>query len=436
MSRNVAVLGVGRIGAVTAVGLAHLGHAVVGLDRSAARLAQLESGTLPEREPGLQSALRSALRYRNLVFRDHGEDAASDLAFLCVDTPPLPSGEADLSQVLEAARGAAPLIRRDGILVTRSTIPVGTGDRLSAMLTRLGRPDIAVVHAPEFLREGHAWEDFREPDRLVFGGDPEATAQVAELFNSLTCTVFQTNRQTAELAKYAANAFLATTISFANEMADLCTDLAVDSATVFRVLKADQRVGPNAYLSPGLGFGGHCLPKDTAALEHLAAVHGRWMPQLSATRHVNRGRTAAAVAWLRQALDGLDGRRFCLAGLAFKAGTDDLRESPALQLATALQLEGGHVTGYDSAIDPGLPNVTCYQRIEDAVADAEAIVVTHNGPEWPLLDPVQLAQSTPARVVFDAPGVLDPLRWHNAGFRLNRPVPRPGEESRAIGGRA
>lgn len=423
MTRNLAVLGVGRIGAVTAVGLAHLGHAVVGIDRSARRLSDLQSGTLPEREPGLQSALRSALRYRDLAFREAGEPGAYDVAFLCVDTPPRASGEPDLSQVLDATASAAPLLRPAGVLVTRSTVPVGTGDRLVAVLERLGRPDIAVVHAPEFLREGHAWEDFREPDRLVFGGDPSASALIAALFASLPCPVFETDRRTAELAKYAANAFLATTISFANEMTDLCGDLGVDAATVFRVLKADQRVGPHAYLAPGLGFGGHCLPKDTAALEHMAAVHGRWMPQLSATRHVNRGRTGAAVAWLRRALGSLDGRRVCMAGLAFKAGTDDLRESPALQLADALHLEGVSLTGCDAGIDPGIPYIACHARVEDAVAGADAIVFTHSGSEWSLLDPARLAAAMPGRVVFDAPGILDVDRWRAEGFHLNRPAP-------------
>lgn len=424
MSERIAVLGVGRIGAVTATGLAHLGHAVRGIDRSETRLEHLSAGNLPEREPGLRSALRSALRFRDLTFSRQGEAGQYSFAFLCVDTPPLPSGEPDLSQVFGAATDAAPLLRAGGILVTRSTVPVGTGDRLSSRLAAAGRADVRVVHAPEFLREGRAWEDFREPDRLVFGGDGEAAERVADLFDGIACPVFVTDRRTAELAKYAANAFLATTISFANEMADLCAAVEVDSATVFQVLKADRRVGPHAYLTPGLGFGGHCLPKDTAALEHLAAGHGQWMPQLHATRTVNRGRIGAAVAWLRVELGGLDGRRVCLAGLSFKSGTDDLRESPALHLARALQLEGVEVAAYDP--EAALPSdaLACADTLLDAARGADALVFTHNDPAWRGVATDAIAEVMAGRLVFDAPGVLDPEPWLAAGFKLNR-VARP-----------
>jgi UDPglucose 6-dehydrogenase len=417
---SIAVLGVGRIGAVTAVGLAHLGHRVVGIDRSADRVAALARGIVAEAEPGLLSALRNARRYRRLEFSVEAAPGMFDLAFLCVDTPPLVTGEPDLSQVFAAARDAARLLRPGGILVTRSTIPVGTGDRLAAMLEREGFPRLAVVHVPEFLQEGQAWEGFREPDRVVIGAEDEESARAtAALFTGLGCPLVIVSRRTAELAKYAANAFLATTISFANEIDDLCAALGLDSAPILGIVKADRRVGPRAYLSPGLGFGGHCLPKDTAALAHLALTQGVPMPQLAGTRQVNAGRNGRVAAWLRRALGSLDGRRICLLGLSFKPGTDDTRESPALNLARMLALEGAEIIGWDPHTRGPLPFVAVSADQDDAIRGADAIVVTHNWEGWRRLVPSDVAALMAGDAIFDGPGVLDHAAWAAEGLRIN-----------------
>jgi UDPglucose 6-dehydrogenase len=425
MTVSIAVVGVGRIGAVTAIGLAHLDHDVTGVDRSEERLAQLATGVLPESEPGLRAALRSALRYRQVRFAASLEPESQDILVLCVDTPPHASGMPDLSQVMAAMESHLPALRRDGIVITRSTVPVGTGDRLVALARHLRRFDIEVVHVPEFLREGTAWEDFREPDRIVVGGiGTQAIERVAALFSPLEERIVRCDRRTAEFAKYAANAFLATSISFANEMDDLCQELGVGSGAVFDILRRDQRIGPRAYLAPGLGFGGHCLPKDTAALEHLAGMHGLHTPLLSAVRAINGRRTGHAVAWLRRRLGELDGARICIAGLAFKRGTDDVRESPALALAQALAAEGVRVAGWDPIVGEIPSYIERFESLDDAVAGADALVLTGASSQWLLLNPAGIASRMRRRVVYDVAGALDADAWATAGFAIStRPAP-------------
>lgn len=417
MTARVAVVGVGRVGAVTAVGLSHLGAEVLGVDRSPSRVAQLRSGRVAEMEPGLRAALKSAGRFRNLTFETGPSGGDFDFVFLCVDTPPLPTLEPDLTQVFAAAEEAVPLLRPGGILVTRSTVPVGTGDRVEALLAEAGRPDVPVVHIPEFLREGRAWEDFRTPDRIVIGANaPEASRAAAGLFASLPCPRIEVDRRTSELSKYAANAYLATSISFANELADLCGAVGVEAEAVFDILRADSRIGRQAYLSPGLGFGGHCLPKDTAALEYLGLVHGLSMTQLSATREVNGRRSARVVAWLRDVLGGLIGRRVAILGLAFKPNTDDLRESPSLHLARMLGLERATVTGWDPLVQPDVPFLQRAGCMDEALEGADALVIAHAWPGWRSLNPVAVAPLMRRLVVYDAPGVLDRSAWRDAGF--------------------
>lgn len=426
--RSIAVIGVGRIGVVTAVGLAHLEHRVVGIDLSGQRVAALNGDGELEREPGLRAALRSARRYRRIEFRVEAPATLADVAFVCVDTPQADSGGVDLSQALAASETAARLVRRNGILVTRCTAPVGTGDRIAARLAGLGRQDVAVVHVPEFLREGHAWEDFRAPDRIVIGGDGHAVDEVAALFAPLRRPVVRCDRRTAELAKYAANAYLATSISFANELSDLAASLSADAGTIFEVLRADHRIGPSAYLTPGLGFGGHCLPKDTAGLLNVARRHGVSMRQLAATRAVNEGRIAGCVAWLDERLGGLRARRIAILGLAFKPGTDDLRESPSVALANRLARHGAHPVAWDPLVRPADAPITLHPQLATALRGADAAVLAHPRQSGELT-PATAADLMRGRFVFDAPGVLDAPSWRAAGFRLNRPHAGPPRRS-------
>lgn len=409
------------------MGLAHLDQVVTGVDRDPARVAALAAGELAEAEPGLRAALRSALRHRKLEFTCESHASAYDAVFLCVDTPPLNYYELDLSQVLGACHTAAALLQPHGLLITRSTIPPGTGDRLEAVLRSIGRSDIAVVHVPEFLREGHAWEDFREPDRIVIGAsDDDASREVAAIFAPLGAPVFHVDRRTAELAKYAANAFLATSISFANELAELGSAVQADTRAVFEVLRADRRIGQYAYLAPGLGFGGHCLPKDIAALERIAAVHGCSAPVLRAAREVNRTRIDRTVSWLRGALGGLHDRRVCLLGLAFKPGTDDTRESPALQLGRALAIEGAEVSGWDEWVRSPLEWVAIAPSAIEAARGADALVLAHPSACWGELDPAAFAAAMRQHWLFDPASAIDPGPWQDAGFSIGgRSLPGP-----------
>lgn len=414
------MVGVGRIGAVTAVGLAHLLHEVTGVDTDAERVVTLRQGRLREAEPGLRAALKTALRLRQLRFERSVAPGDFDATVVCVDTPPLPGGEPDLRQLMAAGEFAARVTARGGIVVTRSTVPPGTGDRLEAALRAAGRGDLRVVHVPEFLREGRAWEDFREPDRVVIGANDErAGERAARLFDGLDAPVLRMDRVTAELAKYAANAFLATSVSFANEMADCAAAISADVERLFEVLKADRRIGQRAYLVPGLGFGGHCLPKDAAGLEYVAAAKGVELRQLRATLDVNRERADRAVAWLEAALGRLGGREIALLGLAFKPGTDDLRASPALRLAELLGARGARVRGFDPLVR-GAPGVMVAGSAGEALAGATGLVVAHRADWVRALEPEMAAGLMCGRVVFDAPGALDHEAWTAAGFTTNR----------------
>jgi UDPglucose 6-dehydrogenase len=417
---RVLVVGVGRIGAVTAVGLAHLLHDVTGVDTDAERVTALRQGRLPEAEPGLRAALRSALRLRQLRFERTVAPGHFDIAVICVDTPPLEGGEPDLRQLMAAGEFAARVTGRGGVVVTRSTVPPGTGDRLEAALRAAGRGDLRVVHVPEFLREGRAWEDFREPDRVVIGAnDDRAGERAARLFDGLDAPVLRMDRVTAELAKYAANAFLATSVSFANEMADLSAALGADPERLFEVLKADRRIGQRAYLVPGLGFGGHCLPKDAAALEYVAATRGVELRQLRATLQVNRDRGERAAGWLEEALGGLSGREVAVLGLAFKPGTDDLRASPALALADLLRQRGAIVRGFDPLVREA-PGVQVSGSAAEALEGADGVVVAHRADWVRAVEPALAARLMRGRVVFDAPGAIDHAAWAAAGFATNR----------------
>jgi UDPglucose 6-dehydrogenase len=418
---RIAVIGAGRIGATTAIGLAHIGWRVDAIDRQPERVAALSSGTLPESEPGLQDALRSVLANGRLSVLRCPRAFAYRVVLLCVDTPAHPSGEADLGQVLAAAAESAHTVGEGGVLVTRSTVPPGTGERLVSEIHALGRTDVEVVHLPEFLREGHAWEDFTCADRIVIGGEScAAIERVKRLFVPLGRPVFVTDRRTAELAKYANNAFLATSISFANEIAEVSTAVGADVGKIVEILRADCRIGVRAYLSPGLGFGGHCLPKDTAALEYLSRKIGREMTQLRATLQVNSRRPFEAASWLERALCGLRNRRICLAGLAFKAGSEDLRESPMLRLAHLLLAEGAEVSAWDPGVHQPPPGVEMDLDIEDAMLNADAIVLGQANHEWRELEPAAVRSLMRRTVVYDAVGILDAGRWSAAGFVINR----------------
>jgi UDPglucose 6-dehydrogenase len=327
-------------------------------------------------------------------------------------------GDADLGAVTAALDELAPLLAHGCVLVTKSTVPVGTTRRLER---RLGRPDVRIVSNPEFLREGHAVTDFLHPDRIVLGTDDTAAAdRVAALYENLDAPVLRTGFASAELAKYASNAFLALKLSYVNELAELCERLGADIADVGRVMGMDDRIG-SAFLTPGPGWGGSCLPKDTEMLVRTADTAGLDFALLREAARTNTRQRDRVLTKVRRAVGGgLTGTRIGLLGLTFKAGTGDLRHSPALAVAALLAREGAILTAYDPQVEPPGPAGLDAHVVEDpclVAKDAETIVVLTEWPEFRELDWPRLAAVAAHATVVDTRNLLDPGALARAGFQ-------------------
>ena len=443
---RVAVIGTGYVGLVSAVCLAHMGHRVVGVDSDAGKLARLQGGRSPVYEPGLQEDLTLAIGTGRLQF--HGDLAAavggSAVIFIAVGTPPLPSGASDTGAVAAVATAIGAALagdRQPRLVVNKSTVPIGTGARVQELVTRAaaagGPPPVTVVSNPEFLREGQALWDSYNPDRIVLGSDdPAALLTMEQLYAPLIkrrcrgCDIsrpgpvplIKTDLASAEMIKYAANAFLATKVSFINELALLCDRLGADITLVADGIGLDQRIG-RAFLDAGIGWGGSCLPKDVSALLHTASSQGVQPRLLEAVTAVNQDQRRLVVRKLQRALPALQGRTVGLLGLTFKPGTDDLREAPALDIAAELIRLGATVKGFDpywSRQDHWPKALASIQRCSSAMAMAQgcdALVVITEWPEFKLLDWEQLGQAMGRRVVVDGRNCLDGAALTAAGFR-------------------
>ncbi len=360
--KNIAVAGTGYVGLATGTCFADMGNTVTCIDISEEKIEMLRRGEVPIYEPGLSELIERNVRAGRLKFTTSYEEALSDAdyVFICVGTPSGVDGEADLQYVRMAAESVAKTMTHPTIVINKSTVPVGTGDWVADIITR-SQPDpikFAVVSCPEFTREGSAIYDFMNPDRVVLGShDQEAAEKVAQLHLPLRTRIVMTDLRTAEMIKYASNAFLATKISFINEIAAICEKLGADVEEVAVGMGYDKRIG-GAFLNAGLGYGGSCFPKDVQALEHMALVHGKHPSLLRAVMDINRDSRRWAILNLRQMLGGsLDQKRIGILGLAFKPNTDDIRESPALDIARMLQSEGALVSGYDPVAMAGTAKV-------------------------------------------------------------------------------
>jgi UDPglucose 6-dehydrogenase len=416
----VGVIGVGYVGLVTAACLAELGHPVVCRDIDAERVALLQRGEVPIHEPGVPELLkRNAAR---LTFTLDMEDVFREarIAIICVDTPPTASGDADLSRV-ESVIDALPASAEGAILVMKSTVPVGTGQRVRTELDARGREDVGYVSNPEFLREGSAVADFREPDRVVVGGDrPDDVARVARLYSDLQAPILSTDTASAEMIKLASNAFLATKISFINEIANVCERVGADVEEVARGMGLDQRIG-QSFLRPGIGYGGSCFPKDVTALKQLAGNTGYSFQLLASVIEVNELQKRRVIGKLQDHLGPLRDRRIALLGLAFKPHTDDMREASSIVLASRLVAEGATVCAFDPvAADRAralLPaSVELCPSLTAAVTGADAVVIVTEWPEFrAVLDPaVRAAMAQP--LIVDGRNLLDPSEAVMAGF--------------------
>jgi UDPglucose 6-dehydrogenase len=425
---RVTMIGAGYVGLVSGACFADFGHHVTCIDKDAQKVAALNRGEIPIFEPGLADLVEANVRQERLRFAvDTASVGAAEAVFIAVGTPSRRGdGHADLSFVYDAVREIAPLLSANVVVITKSTVPVGTGDEIERIL-RDARPDadIQVVSNPEFLREGAAIQDFKHPDRIVVGtDDARARTVVAELYRPLylnASPIFYVNRRTAELIKYAANAFLATKITFINEVADLCEQVGADVNEVARGMGLDNRIG-GKFLHAGPGFGGSCFPKDTTALLKTAQDHGVALRIVEAVASVNDQRKRAMARKVVAALDGsVRGKTVAVLGLTFKPNTDDTRDSPAIPLITALQDLGATVRAYDPAgMEQAKPQLKDVQYCSGAYAAAEgahAIVIATEWEQFRALDLDRLKTVMAQPVIVDLRNIYRADEMKRAKFK-------------------
>jgi UDPglucose 6-dehydrogenase len=421
---NICVIGTGYVGLVTGACLADLGNDVTCVDIDEAKVARLNAGQIPIYEPGLEEVVGRNVRAGRLHFTSSYASAVppAQFIYIAVNTPAGQAGEADMSQARSATQSIAQHLSPDAIIINKSTMPIGTGDWVTMMVGRYveGRVPFHVVSNPEFLREGSAIVDFMNPDRVVLGStDPEAAKIVAELYVPLNAPIMITDLRTAEMIKYASNAFLATKISFINEMAAICERLGADVKEVARGMGLDKRVGP-AFLEAGVGYGGSCFPKDIMALAHMAAVHGCHPQLLRAVMDINHDARRSVLIKIREGLGSLEDRRIGVLGLAFKPNTDDLREAPALEIIHLLVQEGAHVQAFDpAAMDMAqrmLPSVHMCSDAYEVAEGAHALILMTDWNEFKSLNMRRLKDSMLYPLLIDGRNIYDPQEMAALGF--------------------
>ena len=440
---RISVVGTGYVGLVTGACLAEIGHEVVCTDSDTEKIKTLESGGIPIYEPGLENVIPKARKLNRLSFRVNAVEAVSagDAIFICVGTPPLPNGDADLSAIDHVARLIATESTSPKLVVEKSTVPARTGQELKRALSVYARRSSVTFHVasnPEFLREGTAVEDFLHPDRIVVGVESEsAERQLKEIYQPVLDRKFNcpvhlkscpegpapqwlvTTINSAELIKHASNSFLALKISYANMVADLAEKLGADIAEVVRAMGLDPRIG-RSFLSAGLGFGGFCLPKDLQAFVHLAERSGVDFGMLREAEKINKQRIDRCIEKLRGALWVLRGKQIAVLGLAFKPNTDDIRFAPAIDLVNRLLSEGAHVRAYDpQAMERSratLSQIEYAHSAQDAARDADALLIATEWDEFRALDWPRIRDVMARPLVIDGRNLLSPAEMRKLGF--------------------
>ena len=440
---RVSIVGTGYVGLVTGGCLAEVGHHVVCTDSDESKIQTLESGGLPIYEPGLDGVIARARKEGRLKFSRNPKEIvdAGDAIFICVGTPPLPNGDADLSAIDHVARTIATEARSPKLVIEKSTVPAQTGQELKRALTVYGRKSgisFSVASNPEFLREGTAVSDFLHPDRIVVGVENEsAERQMKEIYapvleRKFNCPVHApvcpdgpaptwlvTTISSAELIKHASNSFLALKISYANMVADLSERLGADIDEVVRAMGLDPRIGP-AFLNAGLGFGGFCLPKDLQAFVHLAERSGVDFSMLKEAEKINHKRIERFFEKIKNSLWVVKGKQIAVLGLAFKPNTDDVRFAPAVSLIEQLISEGAEVRAYDpEAMERArtiLPNISYAKSAYDAVKDAEALIIATEWDEFRKLDWERVRNSMARPLILDSRNLLSPRAMKSLGF--------------------
>jgi UDPglucose 6-dehydrogenase len=448
---KISVVGTGYVGLVTGACLAEIGHEVVCTDNDAGKIQTFESGGLPIYEPGLEGVVDRARKQGRLRFSANPADAvtAGDAIFICVGTPPLPDGDADLSAIDHVARLVATEAKSPKLVIEKSTVPARTGQELKRALALYGRKTnvtFRVASNPEFLREGTAVGDFLHPDRIVVGVEDEtAERQLKDIYQPVLerkfhCPVHApacpdgpapawlvTTINSAELIKHASNSFLALKISYANMVADLAERLGADIGEVTRAMGMDPRIGPS-FLSAGLGFGGFCLPKDLQAFVHLAERSGVDFTMLKEAEKVNRRRIDRFFEKIREALWVVRGKQIGVLGLAFKPNTDDIRFAPAVDLINCLVEEGARIRAYDpEAMEKArtvLPQIEYAASAYEAAQDSEALVIATEWDEFRTLDWERVREGMARPLILDGRNLLSPCKMKKSGFEY-RSLGRP-----------
>lgn len=413
---NVAIIGAGYVGLVTGAGLASLGHMIRLGEANAERVELLQTGGVPIYEEGLEELLGESISSGRVSFYQSNVEAVegAEFVFLCLPTPEGEDGRADLRFINSVIDELANEVSSDAIFVIKSTVPPGTVAALRKRLADNGSQARVVAH-PEFLREGRAVSDFLNPDRIVVGAWDEAEAQaVAGLYSDLDTHVVVTDPTSAEMIKYASNAYLATRLTFVNALANVCEAIGADVLDVVDGLGRDHRIGPH-FLQPGPGYGGSCFPKDTAALIAVAEDAGYDFELLRAVIHADEEQRRRVTEKVRQAAGGgLKGRRVGMWGIAFKAGTDDVRESPAVRIAALLQAEGAEVVAYDP--EASIETLTMATDPVAAAADADVLLIATEWPEFKTVEMGRVADVMRGYRVVDARNLLDPKAVRAAGL--------------------
>ncbi len=425
---NVSVIGTGYVGLVTGAVFASLGNDVIGVDKVEEKIRMLEGGKCPIYEPGLDEMIQRNREDRRISFTTDIDRAVrhATVIFIAVGTPALASGETDLTQVEEAARAIARSIDHYTIIVNKSTVPVGTGDFVRRVIeeNRRRKVDFDVVSNPEFLREGSAIQDCLAPDRIVIGAPAQSVATpLLELYAPLERPIIITDVESAEMIKYASNAFLAAKISFMNALADLCERTGADISLVAKGMGLDSRIGP-AFLQAGLGFGGSCFPKDTLSLIQTCKRYNEPNKLLEAVVEINDARVERFCRRIEERLQPLEGKTVSLLGLAFKPNTDDLREARSLTIIRHLLDRGARLKAYDPVAMPGAKQIFADEgeRIEfregayEVAEGADAVVIVTEWNEFKLLNLERLKKVMRTPIIFDGRNIYNPRRLHSLGF--------------------
>ncbi len=415
---QILIIGTGYVGLSTAVGLAELGHQIVGADINASTVNSLKMGQSPIAESGMNLGLARGIESGKLTFTTDVLDAVSsaNIVFLCLPTPQGDDGSADLSYIEVVAKQIGPHLLENCVVVNKSTVPVGSTEVVRQWL---GRTDVHVVSNPEFLRQGTALHDFLNPTRIVVGGDNEdAVNKIADLYSSIGAPVLKTKAASAEALKYAANSFLATKVTFVNAIADICEIVGADISDVVAGLGLDPRIG-DQFLNPGPGWGGSCFPKDTRALVKIAEGNGYDFALLRSVIQTNDEQYERIANKVVDLCGGsVNGKIIASWGLTFKANTDDLRDSPAIAILSSLHARGARIRAYDPEAR-GTEALHWIERVgsaTEACDGADVLAVLTEWPEFATIAPSEVGSRLVARNVVDGRNVLDPAEWKRAGF--------------------